>query len=242
MRKNLVDCNTVTRGDKVAILIALLLLAAAAGAAAGETGGQRNWYSLAVAPVEDPAALIDNPEVIYHEVKPGPEGSGVQVVSTIDVHALYDVPVAEVAAVLTDLNDYPSFSPRVTESSARQFSGNPKQWIQKIKLSFRVLFFGEDYEYTLRVTSRPGNDPGSVAFYFALENSLDGKLSDVAGSWYLVPMTVGHTEYTYVRYFNHIEFSKQSFGLKAALRLFGASDMASAMTAFVDEAKRREAK
>ena len=201
-------------------------------------------YPLAPAEGVDYAALMQNPTELSFTVDTSPPPPATTA-SVGDLHALYPVPLALMREVVTDYNAYPSFAPRVTVSSAQRIGDDPPTWNQRLTLSFRVLFFGSDYDYYITVTEPPLSDnphgnSEEFAMHYRMERSLDGKLSDVAGSWYLRAVEINGVEHTYARYFNSIHFAHDQFGLRLALRNLGARDMKLAMDAFYREAERRK--
>ena len=213
-------------------LVSTLLLTTLCGAFAWSVD-----YPLTVADGADFRALLQNPTVISFTVDTAPPTSATTA-SIGDLHAVYPVPIDAMWRVVSDYNGYPEFAPRVIRSRATRISEEPSIWRQRLTLSFRVLFFGSDYDYYLEVVEPPLG-PDRFAMYYRMDESLDGRLSDVAGSWFLQAVEIDGEEHTYVRYFNSIFFAQDQFGLRMALRNLGARDLKMAMDAFYQEAERR---
>ena len=195
--------------------------------------------ALSIAPGTDLQALHRRgPQVVSFTVDTAPPEPATT--ATIgDLHAVFALPLAALRDVVTDYNAYPQFVPRVTFSRAERISDNPSVYHQRLTLSFRVLFFGSDYDYHLQVVEPSPPSADEFIMYYQMTESLDGQLSGVAGSWYLRAITIDGRAHTYARYFNRIDFAQDQFGLRLALRNLGANDMRSAMLAFAREAERR---
>ncbi len=196
--------------------------------------------ALSIAPGTDLQALhARGPQVVSFTVDTSPPAPATT--ATIgDLHAVFALPLAALRDVVTDYNAYPHFVPRVTFSRAERVADSPSVYHQRLTLSFRVLFFGSDYDYHLQVVEPYPPSADEFILHYRMTESLDGQLSGVAGSWYLRAVTIDGREHTYARYFNRIDFAQDQFGLRLALRNLGANDMRSAMLAFAREADRRK--
>lgn len=198
-------------------------------------------HPFTMAPDADLAELLKNPTKISFAVDTSPPSPATT--STLgDLHAVYPVSLAAMRETITDYNNYPEFAPRVTQSDAVRTGEDPVTYRQRLTLSFRVLFFGSDYDYYLTVTETPVCRVDGVAefgMHYRMQESLDGRLSDVEGSWYLRAVEIDGVEHTYARYFNSIFFAEDQFGLRLALRNLGARDLKNTMDAMYREAERR---
>ncbi|TVR04530.1 MAG: hypothetical protein EA403_04825 [Spirochaetaceae bacterium] len=197
--------------------------------------------ALTIAPGTDLQALhARGPQVVSFTVDTSPPAPATT--ATIgDLHAVFALPLAALRDAVTDYNAYPGFVPRVTYSRAERIAHNPVVYHQRLTLSFRVLFFGSDYDYHLQVVAPHPPSADEFIMHYRMTESLDGQLSGVAGSWYLRAVLINGREHTYARYFNRIDFAQDQFGLRLALRNLGANDMRTAMLAFAREAERRQA-
>lgn len=195
-----------------------------------------------VAPFEDPAALRGEPRELTYRVQTEDIPPGAILVNTAEYDLLTDVPLESLREAITALDNYDEFAPRVTKSNGLPLSEGEvgeRSWLQELTLSFRVLFFGEVYDYILRLDEADLDIPGSYGVEWRLERSLDGKFKDVWGGWFLQEIFVDGEPQTYVRYWNRTDFAEGSAGLEAALRWFGPRDVRGNIMAFVEEARRR---
>ncbi len=196
-----------------------------------------------VAPFDDPANLREQPRELIYRVQTEELPPGVILVNTAEYDYLTEVRLADLREAITALDDYDDFGPRVAKSNGMpltQAEAGRRSWLQELTLSFRVLFFGEVYDYILRLDEVDLDIPGSYGVEWRLESSLDGKFHDVRGGWFLREIVVDGRSETYVRYWNRTDFADGSAGLETALKWFGPRDVRGNMMAFVDEARRRE--
>ena len=218
--------------------LALLLLCAPIGASAQST--QAPPFSAAA--FADPEALRGEPRELTYELVEEDLPAGVVLISVAEYDGLFDVDREQLSQVITDFDNYEEFVPRATRSNGlllTQTGEGPEAWLQELTLSFRVLFFGETYDYILRLDEVDLDRAGGYGLEYRLERSLDEKFQDVHGSWYLEEMQIAGEQLTYVRYWNRTEFAEDSFGLDTALRWFGPRDVRANIMAFIEEAQRR---
>ncbi len=211
----------------------VLMLPLCAGGAVAEPG------VFGVAPFDDPEELTGEPRQLEYTVTQEnlPRDTVLKTVTEFD--GLYTVDARTLFEAITALDEYSEFVPRVVQSNGMQLSDDPPSWLQELTLSFRVLFFGEVYDYILRLDQADLDTAGSYGVEYRLEQSLDGKFSDIRGSWYVQELSVDEVDYTYVRHHNEILFAEESFGLETALKWFGPRDVRNNIMAFVDEARQR---
>jgi hypothetical protein len=196
-----------------------------------------------VAPFDDPAALRGEPRELIYRIQTEQLPPGVILINTLEYDLLTEVSLTQLRNVITALDDYEQFGPRVAKSNGLPLSEagvGERSWIHEVTLSFRILFFGEVYDYILRLDEVDLDIPGSYGVEWRLERSLDGKFADVWGGWFLREIVVDGTTQTYVRYWNRTDFADGSAGLETALKWFGPRDVRGNIMAFVEEARRRE--
>ncbi len=210
---------------------------------AAQTASQDGPQSgFSVAPFDDPAALREEPRELDYRIRTEELPPGVVLTNTAEYDFLTDVPLESLRNAITALDDYVDFAPRVAKSNGLPISQDPpgnRSWLQELTLSFRVLFFGEVYDYILRLDETDLDNPGSYGVEWRLERSLDGKFQHVRGGWFLREIVVEGEPQTYVRYWNRTDFAEGSGGLETALRWFGPRDGRRNIEAFVEEARRR---
>jgi hypothetical protein len=192
----------------------------------------RNYSSL--------ADRIGDPETIRHGTEEVGEAEG-ELASITDMHALFEVPISAFEQVIRDINAHEEFVPRMAESEVVCADGSPASYaVVRHDLSFKFLFFGNDYSYRVHYFIEDNVEERELfRTWWALEESLDGQMADISGSWLFKAVRLEGREYTYVRYSTRTVFAETVFGLKAAFERFGARDIAKMMGAMRDEAARR---
>jgi hypothetical protein len=222
--------------------IALLLFAALIASPQSAPAQSTARPPFSPAAFTDPEALQGEPRELTYELFEEDLPAGVVLISLAEYDGLFDVSLNQLSQVLTDFDNYEDFVPRATRSNGlllTQTGEGPDSWLQELTLSFRVLFFGETYDYILRLDEVDLDTAGSYGLEYRLERSLDGKFQDVHGSWYLEEMQIAGEQLTYVRNWIKTEFAEDSFGLDTALRWFGPRDVRANIMAFIEEAQRR---
>ncbi len=185
----------------------------------------------------DAGALLDGPAAIAYDVDTDPGDDAFMAVSS-DVHGVYRVSFETLAQTIADLDSHENFVPHVAGSRARRTGSDPPEWLQHVELSSGFLFFRVDQSFENRhVVLRIDED--RFALVFRLNESYDALVSDIHGAWYLERVVIDGGEHVYVRYFNHVVFSRRTAGLRFAVRSFGLRDAKNAIAAYVSEARRR---
>lgn len=194
--------------------------------------------------VQDSGSLLDSlgePRTINHgtEEVSGEEG---ELAATTDMHALYDVPISAFEEVIRDINSHERFVPRIEESEIVCSQGDPVSYATvRHDLSFKFLFFGSDYQYRVHYFLEDNvQERERFRTWWTLEESVDGQMSDISGSWLFNTVRYDGKEYTYVRYSTRTVFAETVFGLRAAFDRFGENDVAKMMNAMRDEAAARK--
>ncbi len=225
------------------MLVATILVAATVTTAPAESGSFHAWLeraehrTLLMPPEADPVALVDDPSAIAFDVDPDPGDDAFMAVSS-DVHGVYRVSFESLTGTIADLDSHEDFVPHVEGSRARRTGDDPPEWLQHVELSSGFLFFRVDQAFENRhVVLRLDED--RFALVFRLNESHDALIADIYGSWFLERVILGGDEHVYVRYFNHVVFSRRTAGLRFAVRNFGLRDAKNAMGAYVSEARRR---
>ncbi len=202
----------------------------------------RDDWELTSVDVSSLAEDIGNPRTIDHETEEL-NGEDAKLATTTDMHALYDVPLRSFEEVIRDINEHEDFVPRIEESDVICSDGKPATYARvHHDLSFKFLFFGSDYSYRVHYfIDDTIEDEGVFRTWWTLEESIDGAMSEITGSWYFERVEIDGTEYTYVRYATRTHFRETVAGLKRAFQRFGARDVARMMDAMRDEAVTRAA-
>ena len=214
---------------------AAVVLALVAGVSVLPVGAEDN--RLSIHDNTDVQSLLENPTAIDWEVDTSPDPPATTA-ALGDMHAVYPVRAHDFWQVVRDYNNYTDFAPRVEQSRADRVGDDPPRFEHRLELSFRVLGFGADYEYYLDVVE-PALEDGEFAMTYELSRSLDGKLHDVTGSWYISEIQVDGEPHTYARYVNRIYFAEDQFGMRMALRSLGRRDLINTMNAMYEETRSR---
>jgi hypothetical protein len=223
--------------------VVVLLFAFSIGVPAQECRapeGLEDRWNTDVRNFESLLSAIGEPQTIRHTTEEVTEGAG-KLAATTDMHALYDVPIAAFEQVIRDINDHERFVPRIEESEIVCSDGRPISYATvRHDLAFKFLFFGSNYQYRVHYFIEDKvEDQGLFRSWWSLEESLDGQMADISGSWLFSTVRHEGNEYTYVRYSTRTVFAETVFGLKGAFDRFGENDVAKMMNAMRDEASTR---
>lgn len=193
----------------------------------------------AIAPLAEPSRelqpLLLEPEVI--ELSTVREGLRPQSTLAIygDVHGLYPVPRSAFLSVLEDIDAYHEFVPNMAESElVRQISDT--EALHRTLLRFRIVFFRADFD-TVSRTRTEELGPSSTAVHIFFEESLDGRISYMEGSWFLETVLLGGREHTYARYRLWTEYADPVFGQAQATRSFGSRQLGELLDAYGQRAQ-----
>ncbi len=147
-----------------------------------------------------------------------------------DVHGVYEVPRSQFLAVLNDIDRYDEFVPNMAESELiRQISATKA--VHRTLLRFRLLIFRADFDTLSRVTVEDLS-PRASSVRFVFEESRDGRVSHMEGSWYLETVFVGGREHTYVRYRIWTEYANPVLGQAQATQRFGSRQLRELLDAY----------
>lgn len=154
-----------------------------------------------------------------------------------DMHVLFDVPLRGFVEVLNNLDEHDEFFPRLAEAELICAESTPLSYANvRHYLSFKFLFFGNDYEYRVHIFVENNEEDGSYRQWWVLDESLDGQIASVSGSWFLSTVTRGGETYTYARYVTRTVFAETVLGLKTAFNRFGVRDLSRMMEALREQA------
>lgn len=174
----------------------------------------------------DPYKLGSKAEVIEQVIDK--EHPGVQGLFTItDSQALFMLSARSIILCLLDHDGEASIYPRLVYSKdltpERPFD---KPHIQEVRTEFTFVGIGDSFSY--RLERYPLFFPdGSFLIAWKLEKSLDGKMSELYGSWYVKPLepTSDGTPRTYLRNFVNTVFPDPIPGTTLTMKLFGTSSL-----------------
>ncbi|WP_020614160.1 hypothetical protein [Sediminispirochaeta bajacaliforniensis] len=174
----------------------------------------------------DPYKLGSKAEVIEQVVdKEHPDVQGLFTIT--DSQALFMLSARSIILCLLDHDGEASMYPRLVYSKdltpERSFD---KPHIQEVRTEFTFVGIGDSFSY--RLERYPLFFPdGSFLITWRLKESLDGKMSQLYGSWYVKPLepTSDGTPRTYIRNFVNTVFPDPIPGTTLAMKLFGTSDL-----------------
>jgi hypothetical protein len=186
----------------------------------------------------DPAKLAGRITNVEAKTKWVEEGGARYLVATSDVHGLVEIPYAKMAAVLSDEGN-PRWIPNLAKATTyATVKGNPGFIRIRHLMSFRFLFFGNDYDYTINYWYQDSGD--EFGAWWNMQDSHDGQFKDIFGSWYIKKVRYNGKDYIYLR--NRIEshFARDFLGLQWALDTFAAENTQKAALMVAMEAMRRK--
>ncbi|MFO8065406.1 MAG: hypothetical protein ACQETQ_07775 [Spirochaetota bacterium] len=203
-------------------------------------------YRYGLAPGTEVSSLSDEPDAIEFEVVEDPEFSSANVSSIAEYHGVYPLSAQELLNAVTAYGDYTRISKRVTESEVLESPEEPPYDeigtvtsldAARMLTSFKFLFFGREYEYTLSSMTEELDD-GALLVRSRMSRSLDGGLAAIHYSWYLEPVGSGEETRTYLRYFTRTDFAEEPRGLRKALDLFAKRDIERLLESLYEYARR----
>lgn len=186
----------------------------------------------------DPAALAGKVVNVEARTKWVEEGGARYLVATSDVHGLVEASYDKMTEVLRDEGN-PRWIPNLAKATTyTTIKGNPGFIRTRYLMSFRFLFFGNDYDYTINYWYQDSGD--EFGAWWNMQDSYDGQFKDIFGSWYVKKVKYNGKDYIYIR--NRIEshFAHDFFGLQWALDNFAAENTRQAASLVVAEANRRK--
>ena len=145
--------------------------------------------------------------------------------SETDYHAIFPVPIEKVLAVFVDYEGTRDVYGSVRESVVIEAGPMPFDLhVVRLAVGFSVLGFGEKYLY---VTNNwiEEDERGGYTQKYNLAESVDDKLYEILGNWYIEPIVHEGLPYTYVRQYAIIGVQRGSRSVELAMRVFGARSM-----------------
>jgi len=191
-----------------------------------------------IAPGADLASLVDKPTLVSMQVRQWKDpatGEG-RLAGYGDAHAVYEVPLAAVAATLGDYLGRKAYSPRIREMRIESVEGPSTLLYEDIG----IVFLGVKVGYLTRSEIVRDELPGgAVGFRARLVESLDGKLFSATSSWYLEEVEVGGRRMTYLRAYSNPGIRSPGLGMGSILKAFTPSELATMLEQTVRAARKR---
>ena len=142
--------------------------------------------------------------------------------SETDFHAVFPVPIETVLHHLLDYDGIKDTYPRVRDSYVVDAEKEPfGRHTVRTYLGIKVLGFGETYTYITNNWVEPQGDKSYIQKY-NLEESVDDKLYEMLGNWYIEEVVLGGNRYTYVRQYTIIGIQRGSLAMELAMKAFGS--------------------
>lgn len=190
------------------------------------------------------------PTIIFNRTEYSELEEGEFLVSEAAVHAAYPVPMEFLYRAIVDVDEHASFMPSVTQSSAvcgggsGDSGGSGEREVdpirQHITTSFGFLFFRATYDNVVDIYVRRDPQRRSALIWHTLHESLDGKLQELGGLWYLEEERLEGQTVTYIQRRSRTVFSEEPVGLRAALNAFSSNQLKKLLDAVRDEGRRRQ--
>ena len=115
--------------------------------------------------------------------------------------------------------------PRVRRSTLISATPEPFGFHQvEINVGIKVLGFGGEYTYITNNWVEENSHNGFTQ-KFNLHQSVDDKLYQILGSWYLEPVAYEGVEYTYIRQYAILGIQRGSVAMEIAMKPFGAMSL-----------------
>ncbi len=187
---------------------------------------------------QDLSLLIEKPMVIGTKVQTFiDEGTKGKVLEALgDCQAIYDLPIAAIAAVLEVDAKQAKYGAGLLDAHIDLKSGNRTIVYQELG----TLFLGIRVSYLTRSeVFRDELPDGVLGFRARLIESMDGKLYESFSSWYLEPIVVDGRKLTYVRTFMHAGIRNPFLGAESIMRAFIPKQSSDMMSSNIKEARRR---
>lgn len=180
----------------------------------------------------DRPRLLDTTHLVFKDEATGER----RLTGYAEVVAVYDMPLESLVAVACDFASYPSFVPRILESTVEGHDGP----IWRIRYNVGIRFLGVEVSYRSIFDSMIEHlDGGAVGMRSWQVQSLDDGLYESYTSFYFAPVTVNGKTMCFVRYFNRPGIRRPGIGVLQVLDLFTPPESRAQVAAIANEARRR---
>lgn len=186
----------------------------------------------------DLAALVSKPTLIGMTVNSFRDpATGERRMSGFgEAHAVYDVPLQAVLAVLTDYPGQKQYSPRLLEVKVEYQDAQRAVVYQDIGIVFLGIKFGSRVRSEIIVDDL---GPGEVGIRARLLESLDHNLFESFSSWYLKEVQVDGKTMLYLRTFTSPGLRNPFIGVASVVKSFTPPELRGQLAGTVKEALRR---
>lgn len=189
----------------------------------------------------DLAALVGKPEVIDADqyLFVDPASGERRMAGYVDLHAVYDLPLEAILAVMLDVESLPDYMPYIM--AAKIVGGTADRFVASYSVGINFLGIKIGYSSTAESVVERFPD-GSVGVKSRMLESLDQKIYEHYTSWFLVPVTVDGRRMTYLRYYNRPGLRKPFAGMLGLAKTFTPPNSKGQVAATVKEAAKRTRK
>jgi hypothetical protein len=171
------------------------------------------------------AELIDNPTKIEYSITSWHQDGGHVIRTESDFHAIFPVPIEQVLSVLLDYSGQKKIHSNVVECIVLDAGSDPfDRHTVLASVGIRVLGFGDSYTYVTNNWVEQSRSGGYIQKY-NLAESVDGKLYQMLGNWYIEPVDYEGRQYTYIRQYVILGIRRGSVAMELAMRTFGAMSL-----------------
>ena len=223
-------------------LTLLLLIPCFAGAQSSRSALSEEYPGFdvryGIAPGTDMAALVGKPALISMTAEKfkDPATGERRIVGYGDAHGVFDVPMADVLAVLNDPAGAVSYSPRLLEARIEKAEGARVVMYQDIG----IVFLGIKVSYRFRAEQvRDDLSSTAVGYRVRLLERLDGNFYEAYTSWYLEEVVVDGRTLVYIRNYTRPGLRKPPLGTEFIIKNFTPGELKSTIERVVKEARRR---
>lgn len=194
----------------------------------------------AVAPGGTIDKILNRPTEVQTQVKAFRENGRKYLLAKSDFHVIYPIEMQKMISVIADYDNYAGVLPRVEYSEDKCQSDDPYAYHkQEQNLSIEFMHIGVKYEYVINILYEDLGQKNVFATKWNLEESLDGKLYELYGSWYLREFKYKGRTYTYVRYYARTGLKQVFTGLETLMKIFSSYDVKQLLDAVYAEAVDR---
>lgn len=215
--------------------------AASAAPSAADRAKLQAEYLYGVPADLDLAAVVDRPRLLgtTHLLFTDHATGERRLTGYADAVAVYDLPLEDLVATVTDFASYPSFVPRIIEATVLAHDGA----VWTVSYNVGIRFLGVQVSYrSIFDTVQERLEGGAVGVRSRQAQSLDGGLYETYTSYYFAPVTVKGKTMCLVRYFNRPGIRNPGFGVLQVLDLFTPPEARAQVAAMANEARRRAAR
>lgn len=181
-------------------------------------------YKNEIAPYNSFKKLLNNPTEIGSHINQIVDNNSKLLDTLFDFHAIFDIPINNLAENLIDLENEQNVFPRMIYS--KDLNPAHPLWshrLQEIKTQFSMGKLEKTYHYILYKVPEINND-GSILIKWNLYDSIDENFEFSYGSWFLKEIFFEGKKYTYVRNFVHYGMKNYPAYVFIAMKLGGKND------------------